>query len=85
VSLDVTLDIIVFYTVINKIVPIYVPNGNFLYVPMIIIYKAIKMALSGSKIKSLLNKKQSKRFDLTDRDSLSERVSEFGALTFQYR
>jgi len=43
------------------------------------------MALSGSKIKSLLNKKQSKRFDLTDRDSLSERVSEFGALTFQYR
>jgi len=43
------------------------------------------MALSDSKLKSLLNKKQSKRFDIADRDSLSVRVSEFGTITFQYR
>ena len=40
------------------------------------------MALSDSKLKSLLNKKQSKRFDIADRDSLSVRVSEFGTITF---
>lgn len=40
------------------------------------------MALSDSKLKSLLNKKQSKGFDLADRDSLSVRVSEFGTITF---
>ena len=39
------------------------------------------MALSDSKLKSLLNKKQSKRFDIADRDSLSVRVSEFGTIT----
>ncbi|MBA6352509.1 MULTISPECIES: Arm DNA-binding domain-containing protein [unclassified Colwellia] len=35
-------------------------------------------------MKSLLNKKQSKRFDIADRDSLSVRVSEFCTITFQY-
>jgi len=43
------------------------------------------MALSDSKLKSLVNKKQSKRFDIADRDSLSVCVSEFGTITFQYR
>lgn len=43
------------------------------------------MALSNSKIKSLLNKKQPKRLDISDRDGLSIRVSEFGTITFQYR
>ena len=43
------------------------------------------MALSNSKLKSLLNKKQPKRFDISDRDGLSIRVSEFGTITFQYR
>ena len=80
--LNVTLRIIVFSTVLNKIVPICVPKGNFLCVPMIKIYKATEMALSDSKLKSLLNKKQSKGFDLADRDSLSVRVSEFGTITF---
>ena len=43
------------------------------------------MALSNSKLKSLLNKKQSKRFDIADRDGLSIRISVHGRLTFQYR
>jgi hypothetical protein len=34
---------------------------------------------------SLSNKKQSKRLDIADRDSLSLRIMEFGTLTFQYR
>ncbi len=43
------------------------------------------MALSDFKLKSLSNKKQSKCFDIADRDSLSVRISEFGTITFQYR
>jgi len=43
------------------------------------------MALSDSKLKSLLNKKHPKRFDIADRDGLSIRVSVHGRLTFQYR
>ena len=43
------------------------------------------MALSDSKLKSLLNKKQSKRFDIADRGRLSIRISFHGRLTFQYR
>ena len=54
----VTLDIIVFSTVINKNVPICVP--------MIKIYTAVKIALSDLKLKPLLNKKYPKRFDVAD-------------------
>lgn len=43
------------------------------------------MTLSNSKLKHILNKPQSKRFDLTDRDGLAARVSEHGRITFQYR
>ena len=43
------------------------------------------MSLSNAKLKSLLNKPQEKRFELSDRDGLSVRVSITGTLTFQYR
>ncbi len=43
------------------------------------------MALSDSKLVSLLNKKHLKRFDIADRDGLSIRISVHGRLTFQYR
>lgn len=43
------------------------------------------MSLSDTKLRGLSNKKQEKRFELTDRDGLSVRVSERGTLTFQYR
>jgi len=43
------------------------------------------MTLSNSKLKIFLNKPQSKRFDLTDRDGLAARISEHGRITFQYR
>lgn len=43
------------------------------------------MSISNSKLKLILNKPQSKRFDLTDRDGLAARVSEHGRITFQYR
>jgi len=52
---------------------------------MIKIMRQYKMALSDSKLKSLLNKKQSKRFDIADRGRLSIRISFHGRLTFQYR
>ena len=43
------------------------------------------MTISHSKLKSLLNKPQSKRFEISDRDGLSVRVSQTGSLSFQYR
>ncbi len=43
------------------------------------------MTLSHSKLLSYLNKSQNKRFDVTDRDGLSVRVSEGGRITFQFR
>ena len=43
------------------------------------------MTISHSKLKFLLNKPQPKRFELSDRDGLSVRVSQTGALSFQYR
>ncbi len=43
------------------------------------------LSLSHSKLLSYLNKSQDKRFDITDRDGLSVRVSESGRITFQYR
>jgi integrase len=43
------------------------------------------MALSDHKIKSYFNKQQTNRFDVSDRDGLSIRVSEAGTVTFQYR
>lgn len=43
------------------------------------------MSLSDTKLRGLSNKKQKKRFELTDRDGLSVRVSERGTLAFQYR
>ena len=43
------------------------------------------MTISHSKLKSLLNKPQSKRVEISDRDGLSVRVSQTGSLSFQYR
>lgn len=43
------------------------------------------MSLSHSKRLSYLNQKQSKRFEISDRDGLSVRVSGSGRITFQYR
>ncbi|MGJ8693939.1 MAG: Arm DNA-binding domain-containing protein [Thalassotalea sp.] len=43
------------------------------------------MAISNSKLKSLYNKSQPKRFELSDRDGLSVRVTETGSIAFQYR
>lgn len=43
------------------------------------------MSLSNAKFKSLLNKPQEQRFEISDRDGLSVRVSKIGTLTFQYR
>jgi len=43
------------------------------------------VTISHSKLKSLLNKPQSKRFEISDRDGLSVRVSQTGSLSFQYR
>ena len=43
------------------------------------------MSISNSKLKSLLNKPQLKRFELTDRDGLSVRVTQTGSISFQYR
>jgi hypothetical protein len=37
------------------------------------------------KLVSLLNKKQSKHFDIADRDSSIVRVSKFGNIIFLYR
>ncbi len=77
----VTLDIIVFSTIINKNVPQCDPK-NIFCVLVIKIYKATKMALSDSKLKSLLNKKHPIRFDIADRDGLSIRISVHSRLTF---
>ncbi|MFT6835773.1 MAG: hypothetical protein ACJA0H_001813, partial [Francisellaceae bacterium] len=43
------------------------------------------MSISNSKLKSLLNKPQLKRFELTDRDGLGARVTQTGSISFQYR
>lgn len=43
------------------------------------------MSISNSKLKSLLNKPHLKRFELTDRDGLSVRVTQTGSISFQYR
>jgi integrase len=43
------------------------------------------MTLSHSKLKALLNRKQATRLELSDRDGLSARVSEYGHIVFQYR
>ena len=43
------------------------------------------MSISNSKLKSLLNKPQIKRIELTDRDGLSVRVTQTGSISFQYR
>ncbi|MGB1199548.1 MAG: tyrosine-type recombinase/integrase [Thalassotalea sp.] len=43
------------------------------------------MSISNSKLRALLNKPQLKRFELTDRDGLSVRVTKTGSISFQYR
>lgn len=43
------------------------------------------MALSDTKLRSLLNKKYDKLRTITDRDSLSVRVTPYGKIIFQYR
>ncbi|MGX8942144.1 Arm DNA-binding domain-containing protein [Symbiopectobacterium sp. Eva_TO] len=43
------------------------------------------MALSDTKLRSLLGKSQGSRTELTDGDGLSARVSPKGAIAFQFR
>lgn len=43
------------------------------------------MSINKSKLKSLLNKPQEKRFELTDRDGLSVRVLQTGSISCQYQ
>ena len=43
------------------------------------------MAISYSKLNSLLNKPHDKRFEIADRDGLSVRVTQKGSISFQYR
>lgn len=45
----------------------------------------IKMSLTDSKLKKLLNKSYDKPFEVSDRDSLSIRVSAKGKIAWQYR
>ena len=43
------------------------------------------MTLSHSKFKALLNGQQATRLELSERDGLSVRISEYGRIVFQYR
>ena len=43
------------------------------------------MTLSHSKLKALLNGQQATRLELSERDGLSVRISEYGRIVFQYR
>lgn len=45
----------------------------------------LAMALSDTKLRSMLNKKHDKLLTITDRDSLSVRVTPHGKVIFQYR
>ena len=67
-------------------VPLRVPNMFcILFLHIMGTHWRFVLSLSDTKLRGILNKKYSERYELSDRDGLSIRVSEIGSITFQYR